>query len=758
MRPLLWVIVLAFLLRLWGVFGQGLPHCYFPDEANNVERALALGAKKSLDWEWPNKPALGYYFLLIEYGALYGGGRVVGAWSSAEDFGASYYANRAPFLITGRIFTTLFGVLTLLLVHRLGRIIAGETVGVLAALALALTLGHVESSQQVKMDVPCAFWNAWCALLLVQVMRKGRWRDYIFCGGFAGLGMATKYYPVAMLFPLFCAHLMREPDARARSPRSFLSLRYPAGVFALVFGFFIGSPYSTINGFWQDYAWPQFVWVLRRIGIHLCQGFEQPVEGVQTTVIDGANEGSSLVTPDHTLLDTFWRLLESFVGSEGAGWPLALLAVGGVVTILRSPCRTGLLLLIVTFTLALSMGVANKQVTQHRHLNAVYSFTAILSVLGVHGFVRLLKHWSFLNTDAQRRQLAVGSFFLLLLVPLVRIIQHDIAFTAEEPRNRALHWLEARADPGTVIINDHGRIPFMPNAERCRWAQGRLEVLLRRTKRDIDRVRAEEPPDELDRLIRYLNNQIGRMRTAQTEWRFRAEGSGRYDGKSFDVIDFNHAWMTEELRKRETAASAYNQFWPRSPWGDRFNVILRRIRRSGETSGPVSELSRRVVDEMRRYLLDRYVGVAASRAIRAKRQRGEVFASLEELEEAAQAILVKLLEDLGSGGLNEMPSIVELWARRSPVSVGYLTPYDDARGRRQHRGAQYFVSAKASYDNYEKLWKRQNFPDWAGLYDDLKANYHCWEFNGDDPDPERVIRVWDLTKRVPGKGKCTPVE
>ena len=135
---LLGILALAAALRVWGCLGQGLPHSYYPDERNNVERVLRFGAEKTLDPNgWFNKPALGYYVILVEYGGYYAVGRACGWWDNPHEFGVSYFENQGPFLLIGRLSTALFGVLTVLLVYRMARKVGDEHTGLMAALVMA---------------------------------------------------------------------------------------------------------------------------------------------------------------------------------------------------------------------------------------------------------------------------------------------------------------------------------------------------------------------------------------------------------------------------------------------------------------------------------------------------------------------------------------------------------------------------------------------------------------------------------------------
>ena len=239
---LLGLLLVATALRLWGCFGGGLPYSFNSDEKGNVLRALRFGAVKSLDPGWFHKPALGYYLIFAEYGGYYLIGRAADWFESTDDFASAYFNDQAPFLLIGRITFSILGALTVLVTARLGRRLGGRYLGFGSALVLAVIVGHVVSGQVVKMDVPAALFSTASLVAIVQVMRQGRLRDYVFAGTLAGLSMATKYYGVALLAPLLLAHAMRTPRARRRAPALIWSPRLLAGFGSFVAALFVGSP------------------------------------------------------------------------------------------------------------------------------------------------------------------------------------------------------------------------------------------------------------------------------------------------------------------------------------------------------------------------------------------------------------------------------------------------------------------------------------------------------------------------------------
>lgn len=728
------ILVLAAFLRVWGCLGQGLPHSYYPDETSNVARVLAFGAEKTLDPNgWFNKPALGYYVILVEYGAYYGVGRLCGWWSNPREFGISYFENQEPFLLIGRLSTALFGVLTVLFAYRVGRRFGDETTGLISGLVLAVTLGHVASSQQVKMDIPAAFWNTWCLVAVFSIMARGRWRDYLTAGLLAGLGAATKYYSLAMVLPIGFAHLIRAPEARERSPRVWLSCRPVAAGAAVFAGFFVGSPYNTLDGWWQGRFWANIEWIFERIGV--------PIGEFQGS---GAR-GASLVSEEHTLWDSFLEMMGNFCSSDGVGPLIAALAAAGCVVCLVKRERVHVLLLLTTITIPSLIALANRQFPLPRHLCVVYPLAAVLAAIGVREVCGLLRG------RVQRFALGVATVALLAPVsglPVGAVVEENRDRYQEDPRNLVLAWLAENVPPGAAVINDHARLPLVENEARCAWARKRLDQMVASAETAIKRAEFEPDQARRKKIIAYSTQRLARLRTRIVEWEFRSAAYAQYSGRKYDVLTIHHPWMTAKLEARPTAVLQYNQLWPRSPWAGQLNPLISAIAARGEKVS-----ARAVARDFEEWLRSAYLNKAVIAVRRKAKLKQETFETLDDLERKVTKWLVERWDEMGGAWPHRAPSLVELWRRDTPLSRPWLV-VDEANGQAT-RAISFFVSAKESYANYtdpRRPWKRKNFPDFADLYDDLERNYDCWEFNSDDPDESRLIRVWDLRVRRPGAG------
>ena len=126
-------------------------------------------------------------------------------------------------------------LLTIVVIYQLGRELFNRQVGLLAAFLMAVSKWHLLISRVTHEAVPLPLLTALVILFLVRAFRRGKWRDYLACGLFLGLGMYT--YPAFRAVPAIVAiyALGRLLLERGFASRHFLGLATAAGVSLAVF-------------------------------------------------------------------------------------------------------------------------------------------------------------------------------------------------------------------------------------------------------------------------------------------------------------------------------------------------------------------------------------------------------------------------------------------------------------------------------------------------------------------------------------------
>ena len=142
-------------------------------------------------------------------------------------------------------------------VYLLGKSLWSRRAGLIAALAVALAVIHIQLSHFFAVDTLLALFCALTVIFLVRVARWGRASDSIIAGVFFALALATKISAAPMLAAYFAAHLiyafgMAPADPRFRRPPLIDSIltaaiNGAAGGLAALAAFFIFQPYAILD-------------------------------------------------------------------------------------------------------------------------------------------------------------------------------------------------------------------------------------------------------------------------------------------------------------------------------------------------------------------------------------------------------------------------------------------------------------------------------------------------------------------------------
>ncbi|MCJ7627771.1 MAG: glycosyltransferase family 39 protein [Longimicrobiales bacterium] len=247
---LLAVLVLAAVLRVWGI-GFGLPNLNArPDEIEVVSRAIRL-LSGDLNPHFFHYPSLYFYLLGIAFAVWSGVSVTLG--SSMEDFLARAAVDPSGFILVARYVTALAGVATVYGVYRVGSRLQGPSAGLAAATLLAVAHLHVRESHFATTDTLLTLLLIVAVYYLLEVAEEGTLRSYLWAGLFTGLAISTKYVGLILPWVLLLAHGLYHRrvsgDANWRKwaraglsdPRLWLFGVTGAGAF------FVTSPYAALD-------------------------------------------------------------------------------------------------------------------------------------------------------------------------------------------------------------------------------------------------------------------------------------------------------------------------------------------------------------------------------------------------------------------------------------------------------------------------------------------------------------------------------
>ncbi len=417
---LLMLLAVAFLLRLYRI-SWGLPDVF--EEATPLREAWKMwgwGPNSAFDPNphFFNYPSLTIYCQFLGQGALYLGMRLAGTVDSAVDYAAYYAADPTPFLVTGRLITTLFGVGTVLVLYRLCRRIASPFAACAAAFFLAISTFDIQKSQMVEVDVPLAFFSTLALLSMVRVTERPSLRNYLLAGIFTGLAVSTKYTVLVLLLPLSVSHLLVPKgmvDGSEGGERRGRWIHPAAALSAAAIVFFVTSPFVLL-----DHAT-----FLRHIA------FER----------EHMREGHFGLERAGTIL-----FYIKAVSGRILGWPLLVLAAGGAVYRLVRSRRPAELILI-SFAVPYCLLVATWAMKADRYLMPVLPVALAFSAAAMDGLLGLPA-----LAERRRRIAAAVLLFLAAGIPLAALYPAHLKGYEPDSRTLAREWIETNVPTGAFIV------------------------------------------------------------------------------------------------------------------------------------------------------------------------------------------------------------------------------------------------------------------------------------------------------------------
>jgi len=403
------VLLAAFALRLGHLDAQDI----WWDEARNIDVAGRQLAAIATSPELDIHPPLYFY-------VLHGWMGLVGSSAFAV-----------------RLLSTLFGLLTMVVLYQLGRAVEGRLAGVLAALVAGLVPFAVGEAQETRMYTMTLTWMSLSGLCLFRAVaaapqgRSGGWAAWAGLAVFSAFSVLTHYSSLFVL-AAFAAYAGFRWLAVGPGRRTDLLLRSVAsGAVAVL----LCVPQAAV-------AWRQI------------PGYGNP----------------NLVVP------TWWEYLgrcwQAFnlglnVGTEGAAvwlWGIALLCVAGLALAVRygGPAHAGgvwerghctwgwvLLLLWVVLPLALYYWVLRERATfDPRYISFVAPAYWLLLGIAMAAFWKRTRCLGLLAT----------AFLVAVLAPAVHSDLTDPAYFREDVTG-VVNWLREAAAPDDLILADQ-RYPF----------------------------------------------------------------------------------------------------------------------------------------------------------------------------------------------------------------------------------------------------------------------------------------------------------
>jgi 4-amino-4-deoxy-L-arabinose transferase-like glycosyltransferase len=415
------VLLTALLVRWWGT-DFGLPYLTHPDEPGYVSIAQNIFKTGDLNPHFFNYPSLFFYLNTLAYIPYYLVGKLAGSFATPGDIpgpvvligGDGKTALASTFLL-GRGLTVAFGCAAVALAFVLGRrltsrSLVGVCAGAFAALLLAFSPTHVANSRYIAPDTFLVFFILLAFWAALQILERGRTRDYALAGLAIGLVASTKYNGALVVVVVVLAHFLR------RGMRGILDRNlYLALAFSLL-TFLATTPYALVDR-------TRFLADLQLEARHYATGHP-------------GTEGNAALW----YLEYLWQ-------TEG---PVLLLAVGGILYAALGRSKPALLL--AAFPVIYFIFISTFEVRNDRTILPVLPFLFLLAAM------LLFAAAERVSGLVERPRLRTGAIaatamlaLILVVIPLARTVRDTVILTTVNSLETARVWMEDNLPPGARV-------------------------------------------------------------------------------------------------------------------------------------------------------------------------------------------------------------------------------------------------------------------------------------------------------------------
>jgi hypothetical protein len=252
--PTRWVFVtlagttaVGLLLRACGV-PHGLPYIYHPDEPIGVTTALRMLKRSDLDPHFFGYGSLFFYLNTFADLLYYLAGKALGAFHAAAEMRAPQMLARGvghtampTLVIVDRLVSVLAGTLCVPVAYSLGSLLADRSVGLLAAVFVALSPMMVLHSIFVTPNMLATLMVMVTSLALLRLAPTSRWPSFLAVGAAFGGAVASKYNDLVLAVPCVTAFLTLYGRRTWKEGKVYLTLT------AAAMAFLVCTPYAVLN-------------------------------------------------------------------------------------------------------------------------------------------------------------------------------------------------------------------------------------------------------------------------------------------------------------------------------------------------------------------------------------------------------------------------------------------------------------------------------------------------------------------------------
>lgn len=459
-RIIFWVLfVIALLIRLivlnWGLPGQNYPHSQFNfDETVELYATLLLGKRIYQLTVIRYQPF--FYFISFPIFLIYFLiGRVSGEFSGWGDYTAQLDKDIYNFYLVGRLFIAIIGALTVSLLYLIGKKIFNRRVGIISALCLLFSLGHIVFSKIYRLDslMPLLLLLAVYSIINLGWAQPEKLMPFIIAGLLTGAAATTKITGLSMLIPLMAYPLI---EGRFLKHFPFIQLKRDKR-FPFAITIFLATVIALIT--------PFLIFIAGGV-----DGSEAIVQDTASAAVTMTQGMARRFTTPSVLSDTYalspykwslpWHLSQTLPGQLGL---LSFLAAAlGMILMLfdKGHRRQILYLLIAIIAFVLPIGLLKR--APWRDMVPILPLLALCAGYGVIRFLDVLAmRIPSLRYSRVNYMVAGLISVVILMAPAISIYKQTVLTSQPDTRYLARDWIETHIPDGSRIVVESFGPPIM---------------------------------------------------------------------------------------------------------------------------------------------------------------------------------------------------------------------------------------------------------------------------------------------------------
>lgn len=443
---LLAIMVVSLGVECWGL-QRDLPLASEVDEPLAVRPALHIAATGDLNPHWFGHPAsTSVYPLAGIYHVWDAVARDGSLLSANPDLNRVPATSRGEFFFIGRLWSIVFAVGAIPLIFLLGRRCFSTAIGLVGASLWVLVPLAVHYARIARSDSASWFFAVLALLLIVQLLDQPALRNHVLAGISLGVGISARYFIVTLIPVLVAAGAVA---VRRRVPGASFR-RVGAGVGAAVGTFLLTTPYFLFD-------WP------------------------------AARQSLEIEWGPHPGHDGFSRLgnLRWYLGNSIPNeitWPVAGLAVAGVVLILVRRRNARQLLLVAAAALFLA-GIS----VSHLHWPRwPLPILPLVMLFAAHALVTAVSAVRAVVPQLPLVPATVVGLALVAMMPAKHVVQMNVLHSRPSTRLVAREWISAHLPRGALVVKEQKTAPLQDTGLRTIYTRALPEG-----ERTIDQYRRD---------------------------------------------------------------------------------------------------------------------------------------------------------------------------------------------------------------------------------------------------------------------------